>query len=69
MPITVLISDREGRMWRRQLLFVLAVAVFSWTHASGEEVGNGNKMGRSEFPNSFSSSIDYYVNEMFPPFQ
>jgi len=33
-------------MWRRQLLFVLAVAVFSWTHASGEEMGNGNKMGR-----------------------
>ena len=47
----------ESRMWRRQLLFVLAAAVCSWTLAAGEEVENANKMGRSEFPNSISSRL------------
>ena len=38
-------------MWRRQLLFVLAAAVFGWTLVSGEELDDANKKGRSKYPN------------------
>ena len=36
-------------MWRRQLLFVMAAAVFGWTLVSGEELDDANKKGRSKF--------------------
>ena len=44
-------SVADMLMWRRQLFFVLAAAVFGWTLVSGEELDDANKKGRSKFSN------------------
>ena len=50
ISIPVFIPDPEWRMWR-QLIFVMAAAVFGWALVSGEELDDANKKGRSKFRN------------------